>query len=101
MLLIECPYCGARDETEFYCGGQSHIARPNTSVDDVSWGRYLFERTNPRGRHMERWHHTAGCRRWFNLVRNTVTHEIEYVYQMTDPPPATRGATSTGELFHD
>jgi sarcosine oxidase delta subunit len=20
--------------------------------------------------------HTAGCRRWFNLVRDTVTHEI-------------------------
>jgi heterotetrameric sarcosine oxidase delta subunit len=24
----------------------------------------------------ERWVHTAGCRRWFNLVRDTVTHTI-------------------------
>jgi heterotetrameric sarcosine oxidase delta subunit len=24
----------------------------------------------------ERWVHTAGCRRWFNLVRDTVTDEI-------------------------
>jgi heterotetrameric sarcosine oxidase delta subunit len=24
----------------------------------------------------ERWVHTAGCRRWFTLVRDTVTHEI-------------------------
>jgi sarcosine oxidase, subunit delta len=24
----------------------------------------------------ERWVHTAGCRRWFKLVRDTVTHEI-------------------------
>jgi heterotetrameric sarcosine oxidase delta subunit len=24
----------------------------------------------------ERWVHTAGCRRWFNLVRDTVTHHI-------------------------
>jgi len=24
----------------------------------------------------ERWVHTAGCRRWFNVVRDTVTHEI-------------------------
>jgi len=24
----------------------------------------------------ERWVHSAGCRRWFNLVRDTVTHEM-------------------------
>jgi heterotetrameric sarcosine oxidase delta subunit len=24
----------------------------------------------------ERWVHTAGCRRWFTLVRDTVTHTI-------------------------
>jgi heterotetrameric sarcosine oxidase delta subunit len=24
----------------------------------------------------ERWVHTAGCRRWFDLVRDTVTHNI-------------------------
>ena len=28
MLLITCPYCGQRDESEFACGGEAHIARP-------------------------------------------------------------------------
>jgi sarcosine oxidase delta subunit len=29
MLLIGCPWCGARDETEFRYGGQAHLAYPN------------------------------------------------------------------------
>ena len=28
MLLIACPYCGARPELEFVYGGQAHLARP-------------------------------------------------------------------------
>ena len=28
MLIIECPYCGQRDESEFSYGGEAHIARP-------------------------------------------------------------------------
>ena len=28
MLLIECPWCGARDESEFTYGGEAHIVRP-------------------------------------------------------------------------
>ena len=30
MLLIPCPWCGERDETEFRCGGEAHIARPSS-----------------------------------------------------------------------
>ena len=36
MLIIPCPYCGPRDEIEFTCGGEAHIARPlaeNTITD--------------------------------------------------------------------
>ena len=28
MLLITCPWCGPRDETEFHYGGQAHVAYP-------------------------------------------------------------------------
>ena len=28
MLLIPCPFCGEREETEFHCGGEAHIQRP-------------------------------------------------------------------------
>jgi sarcosine oxidase, subunit delta len=89
MLLIPCPWCGPRDESEFACGGESHIARPTgfERLSDVEWADYLYMRNNPKGPHFERWVHTRGCRRWFNLVRDTVSHEILAVYRMTDPKP--------------
>jgi len=34
MLLIPCPYCGARDETEFTYGGPSHVTRPELTASD-------------------------------------------------------------------
>ena len=39
MLLIDCPYCGKRPEVEFHCGGEAHIARPETptAVEDASY----------------------------------------------------------------
>jgi heterotetrameric sarcosine oxidase delta subunit len=90
MLRLSCPWCGPRDEIEFRCGGESHIARPGPpeTVDDATWGRYLAERINPRGEHLERWHHSAGCRRWFNVARDTVTHRVRAVYLMHEAAPA-------------
>jgi heterotetrameric sarcosine oxidase delta subunit len=44
-------------------------------------------RTNPKGVHYERWNHARGCRRWFNMVRHTVSHEILAVYRIGDPKP--------------
>lgn len=89
MLLIPCPWCGERDESEFHCGGQSHIARPANAetLSDAEWADYLYMRDNPKGLFFERWVHSSGCRRWFNVARDTVTHEIRAVYRMTDPKP--------------
>ena len=39
-------------------------------------------------RFRERWFHAHGCRRWFNVARDSVTHEIKSVYKMGEPPPA-------------
>ncbi len=88
MMRIPCPWCGPRDENEFNCGGTSHINRPASDVSDEVWGRYLFFRDNPKGLHLERWRHTQGCGQWFNVARDTVTHEITAVYRMGDPAPA-------------
>lgn len=84
MLVIDCPWCGARDETEFRWGGQGHITRPGPpdEVSDETWGAYLFTRDNPKGPHRERWVHFAGCRQWFNVERDTVTHRIVRIYRM-------------------
>ena len=88
MLQIDCPWCGRRDEDEFTCGGQSHIERPARACSDEQWGDYLFARINPKGVSLERWRHTYGCRQWFNMARDTVSHRILAIYGMTDPVPA-------------
>jgi len=89
MLLIDCPFCGPRDEIEFRCGGQAHLARPADpdALSDEQWADYLFLRDNPKGLHAERWVHEAGCRRWFNLLRDTVSHRIVAVYRIGEPRP--------------
>jgi sarcosine oxidase subunit delta len=78
VLIIDCPYCGERDETEFSYGGEAGIARPlhPESLNDAAWGDYLFMRSNPRGPHRELWNHAQGCRRWFVAVRDTVTYRF-------------------------
>lgn len=90
MLRIDCPWCGAREEIEFHCGGQAHIVRPAdpAALDDAGWAEYLFMRDNNKGVFAERWVHSAGCRRWFNVLRNTVTHDIVAVYRLDESRPA-------------
>ncbi len=89
MFQIPCPWCGPRDETEFACGGEAHIDRPKNpdKLSDEAWADYLFMRKNPKGPHLERWMHACGCRRWFNVRRDTFTHEITAVYKMGEKPP--------------
>jgi heterotetrameric sarcosine oxidase delta subunit len=90
MLLIECPWCGPREDSEFAYGGQAHIARPTPSeaASDAEWADYLFMRTNPRGLHREQWLHAAGCRQWFNVERDTVSYRILRVYRCEEAPSA-------------
>ncbi len=78
MLLIPCPWCGPREETEFSYGGEAGIVRPRdpTLLSDAEWADYLFMRANTCGRHWEQWCHSAGCRRWFHVQRDTLTCEI-------------------------
>jgi sarcosine oxidase, subunit delta len=78
MLRIPCLWCGERDEIEFAYGGQAGIAYPADpdALSDEEWGEFLFVRDNPKGPFRERWVHLHGCRRWFELTRDTLTHEI-------------------------
>jgi heterotetrameric sarcosine oxidase delta subunit len=102
MFLIKCPYCGERDQSEFSCGGEAHIVRPKNPPDlnDDQWADYLFMRKNIKGIQFERWNHSNGCRRWFNVVRNTATDEILKIYNMRERPPIITGIapkTPSGE----
>ena len=98
MLLITCPNCGPRDETEFHYGGQAHVAYPENPAEltDAEWSRYLFYRENPKGAFAERWVHTGGCRKWFNAVRDTVTYEFKSIYTGAAPAAASTAPAQTG-----
>ena len=99
MLLIECPWCGPRAETEFSYGGEAGIVRPPDpeALSDAEWADYLFNRANPRGAHRELWNHAHGCRRWFGVERDTVTYRIERSYTLDGaaPEPGTGPGTAS------
>jgi heterotetrameric sarcosine oxidase delta subunit len=84
VLLIPCPYCGPREEPEFRYGGEG-VAIPE-DADDKTWSRFLYYRSSPAGLFAERWVHTHGCRRWFTVVRDTLTHEIVSTGTLGDVP---------------
>lgn len=89
MLLIRCPWCGDRPEPEFVYGGQAHVPYPADpeSLSDREWAEYVFFRSNPKGSFAERWVHSAGCRRWFNAIRDTVNNDFLAVYKPGESMP--------------
>ncbi len=87
MLQLTCPWCGPREEVEFRYGGEGMVIP--AEADDATWARVLYYRSNPAGAHEERWIHAAGCRQWFVVVRNTLTHEV--VATRVPPPPPGEG----------
>jgi sarcosine oxidase subunit delta len=99
MFYIHCPYCAERrSEEEFHCMGQAHIQRPENpeAASDREWGDYLFFRDNPRGLHQEMWVHAAGCRKFFNVARNTVSYEIIETYRIGEQTSVTVGTAAHG-----
>jgi sarcosine oxidase, subunit alpha len=102
MLLIPCPWCGPRAETEFTGGKQTGRVRPSagpkpesdaeTAVkdaieDDKAWAAYLFQDANAPEQREERWCHTHGCGQWFVLVRDTGTGFLGKASRLAPPPP--------------
>jgi methylglutamate dehydrogenase subunit B len=76
MLLIPCPWCGARAQVEFTYGGDATVERPGPDAPIAAWVEFVYLRDNPAGWHDELWQHSAGCRQWFRVRRDTLTHEI-------------------------
>ncbi|MEB2543758.1 MULTISPECIES: sarcosine oxidase subunit delta [Burkholderia] len=102
MLRIPCPYCGStRDEDEFTFGGPYDRVRPAApqNLSDEQWADYLFTRDNTRGNARERWRHTFGCRQWFGIERDTVSHALVRVFTFdTDSRHGGAGETITGGM---
>jgi methylglutamate dehydrogenase subunit B len=77
LLRIPCPVCGLRDETEFAYREDAGVLRPAHDDTDLAvWRDAVFIRDNPRGRHLEYWHHVHGCREVLVVERDTLTHEF-------------------------
>jgi len=89
MLLIVCPYCGKRPESEFTYGGQAHLARPvkPAELDKQAWTDLLYMRTNTKRIYAERSRHARGCGRFFNAVRDTTTDHFLAFYKTGEQPP--------------
>ncbi len=94
MLLIRCPFCEMdRPETEFRYGGEALIERPDPArATDAEWTDYLYNRTNPKGRHAERWRHLHGCGRFFNCLRDTVSDRVLATWRPGERSPEEGGA---------
>lgn len=94
MLIINCPYCGARPELEFAYGGQAHIDRPVQPADlnDEDWTGYLYLRENTKGIHAERWRHLHGCARFFNALRDTRNDHFLATYKVGEAAPKVTGS---------
>ena len=47
MFVINCPYCGEREQSEFKAGGEAHIVRPKQPTelsDDDGLNIYSWEK---------------------------------------------------------
>ena len=76
MMIIPCIHCGPRNASEFRYGGESGSRPDPNRATPVEWHAYLYDKSNAAGWVTERWHHAAGCRRFFTVERHTVTNEI-------------------------
>jgi sarcosine oxidase subunit delta len=104
MLRIPCPYCGStRDEEEFTYGGPFERVRPADpqQLSDSEWADYLFTRENARGASVERWRHTFGCRQWFGIERDTVTHALLRVFELSAVTRAAKPVKSATGGLHE
>jgi heterotetrameric sarcosine oxidase delta subunit len=123
MILIPCPYCGPRAQTEFSYGGDASVVRPQRHAEPQAgagpetapemaqdpdaastrqWLDYIYLRENLRGPHLEWWQHHSGCRAWIKVRRDTATHEVLGAWRATETiaetiAPAPHGDTRPDE----
>lgn len=80
-MRIACPHCGERSLDEYLYLGDATVRRPDISSPTAAaeFVSYVYERTNPPGKHRELWYHAAGCHAWLVVTRDVSTHAIASV----------------------
>ncbi len=94
---IRCPNCGVRPASEFAYGGEVRPAADPALTEREEVER-LWLRRNVTGPQRERWFHTAGCRRYLTLTRDTRDNRILVEAGATDDRTGGETTTSAGEL---
>ncbi len=72
---IRCPNCGPRPASEFGYSGEVRPAADAALTEREEVER-LWLRRNVSGPQRERWFHSAGCRRYVTLTRDTRDNTI-------------------------
>ena len=88
MLRIPCPWCGERNMVEFTYGGAADRPHPGLAAETAEYFEHVYLRANPRGPHLEYWHHVNGCRQWLKVKRDTLSHEIQAAMPAATPGEA-------------
>ena len=83
MLLIPCPNCGPRDESEFDYGGRA-VALPPLDASPADWHQALHLGADSEHHVDEHWYHAAGCECWIRVNRDLCSHEISEVGATVD-----------------
>ena len=77
MIELPCPWCGPRNVAEFRHVGEATPRPDPATASPEDWRGYLYLRRNARGWTEETWYHSAGCRRYLRLTRDTVSNRIQ------------------------
>jgi sarcosine oxidase subunit delta len=76
QMRLTCPFCGPRGIEEFSYFGDANLQRPTADATPDEWVTYVYLRENPAGLHSELWYHTAACRQFLKVERDTSNHTI-------------------------
>lgn len=87
-MILLCPHCGNRDHAEFNYRREATPA-PAIDADEAAWFDYVYLRRNEKGAHRELWQHTAGCRAYFEVVRDTATNAMIAATALAETPATT------------
>lgn len=77
MQNFPCPFCGERDEQEFFFAGEAGKLRPDTmgAVAADEWADYLHAKRNEKGEVREIWIH-RNCFETFLMVRDSQSMDV-------------------------
>lgn len=76
MIELPCPWCGYRNVSEFHYLGEQTLRPDPATTTPEQWRGYLYLRLNTAGPLHERWYHRAGCRRYFEALRDTTDNTV-------------------------